>query len=179
MKDSILLEKTAEELSTQKARLVELMLARKTAQQRIEPLKRDATATKAQLPASWAQQRLWFFDQLEGGTSAYNVPLVLRLRGSLDEDALLRALHEIVQRHEVLRTTFVNANGEPRQEIAATADPAAPKARAARCKKQRSKSPLMEAGGRCPASFRFDPLSFTANYSRSEYFNGIAANGEL
>ena len=53
MKDSILLEKTAEELSTQKARLVELMLARKTAQQRIEPLKRDATATKANGPRSF------------------------------------------------------------------------------------------------------------------------------
>src|SRR4030095_11533146 len=108
------------ELSAQKAKLVELLLTRKAAQQRIERLQRDVTATKAQLPASWAQQRLWFFDQLEGGTSAYNVPLVLRLHGSLDEDALLRALHEIVQRHEVLRTTFVNVNGEPRQEVAAT-----------------------------------------------------------
>ncbi|HEX2079919.1 MAG TPA: amino acid adenylation domain-containing protein, partial [Longimicrobium sp.] len=70
------------------------------------------------LPLSFAQQRLWFLEQLEPGGSAYNVPVALRLRGALDVPALERAVEEIVRRHEVLRTTFAQAGGEPVQVIA-------------------------------------------------------------
>ncbi|HYH79975.1 MAG TPA: condensation domain-containing protein, partial [Longimicrobium sp.] len=70
------------------------------------------------LPLSFAQQRLWFIDQLEPGSAAYNVSVALRLRGGLDAGALTWALGEVVRRHEVLRTTFgVDAEGEPVQVI--------------------------------------------------------------
>src|SRR5262249_11460357 len=59
------------------------------------------------IPASFAQQRLWFIDQLEPGGHMYNSPLSLRIRGSLDPIIVQRALDEIVARHETLRTTFV------------------------------------------------------------------------
>ncbi|HEX8351419.1 MAG TPA: amino acid adenylation domain-containing protein, partial [Pyrinomonadaceae bacterium] len=71
------------------------------------------------VPLSFAQQRLWFLDQLEPGASAYNVPLAVRLTGQLDAGALARSLSEIVSRHESLRTTFdVAADGQPVQVIA-------------------------------------------------------------
>jgi amino acid adenylation domain-containing protein len=72
----------------------------------------------ARVPASWAQQRLWFIDQLEGGSAGYHICLALRLSGSLNERALRNALDETVQRHEALRTVFVSVDGEPVQEIA-------------------------------------------------------------
>jgi len=55
---------------------------------------------------SFPQQRLWFVDQLEGGSAQYNIPSALRLKGRLDRDALQHALDTIVERHEVLRTTY-------------------------------------------------------------------------
>ncbi|NWD75281.1 amino acid adenylation domain-containing protein, partial [Pseudomonas gingeri] len=71
------------------------------------------------LPLSFAQQRLWFLAQLEGGSAAYHIPASLRLHGSLDQPALQRALDRIVARHEVLRTTFIQLPGqEPEQHIA-------------------------------------------------------------
>ncbi|HOR01623.1 MAG TPA: condensation domain-containing protein, partial [Anaerolineae bacterium] len=69
------------------------------------------------LPLSFAQQRLWFLDQLEPGTASYNVPDRLRLRGALDVTALERSLNEVVRRHEVLRTTFPTVDGRPAQAI--------------------------------------------------------------
>jgi amino acid adenylation domain-containing protein len=78
----------------------------------IEPCDREAP-----LPLSFAQQRLWFLEQMEGG-EAYQVPMGLRLAGELDRPALVRALNRIVSRHEALRTTFGGAHGEPVQRIA-------------------------------------------------------------
>src|SRR5262245_9709363 len=74
-------------------------------------------ARRAVLPLSFAQQGLWFLDQLEGGTSLYNEFGALRIDGPLDVDALQRSISEIVRRHEVLRTTFPMANGFPVQSI--------------------------------------------------------------
>jgi amino acid adenylation domain-containing protein len=77
------------------------------------PVRRDRP-----LPLSFAQQRLWFIDQLEPGGSAYNLPVVLRMRGVLDAPALAWALGETVKRHEALRTTFaMGEDGEPVQVI--------------------------------------------------------------
>ena len=70
-----------------------------------------------QLPLSFGQQRLWFLDQLEPGSASYNVPMSVRLTGGLNVTALEKTLSEVVRRHEVLRTRFVNAGGEPRQEV--------------------------------------------------------------
>ena len=70
------------------------------------------------LPLSYAQQRIWFLEQLEGPSPIYNIPLSLHLNGKLDVTAFKAALQEIVQRHEVLRTTFPVADGVPHQQIA-------------------------------------------------------------
>ncbi|MBW3585942.1 MAG: amino acid adenylation domain-containing protein, partial [Cyanobacteria bacterium 0813] len=69
------------------------------------------------LPLSFAQQRLWFLDQLMSGTPLYNIPNPLRLKGSLNVTALEQSLSEIVRRHEALRTTFSAVNGQPIQII--------------------------------------------------------------
>ena len=68
------------------------------------------------VPLSFAQQRLWFLEQL--GDSNYLVPATLRLVGPLDVDALERSLNEIVARHDALRTTFTAIDGQPMQVIA-------------------------------------------------------------
>ena len=76
------------------------------------------------LPLSFAQQRLWFLDQLDPGNPIYNIASALRLHGPLDIDALERTLNEIVRRHESLRTVFREENGiavqviQPEQYIA-------------------------------------------------------------
>ncbi|HEU0053813.1 MAG TPA: condensation domain-containing protein, partial [Longimicrobium sp.] len=72
----------------------------------------------AAIPLSFAQQRLWFLEQLGNLGSTYHIPVRLRLRGALDRDALVRALDGIVARHEALRTTFPAVDGEPVQHIA-------------------------------------------------------------
>jgi amino acid adenylation domain-containing protein len=68
-------------------------------------------------PASFAQQSLWFLDQLNPGKATYNIPSALRVRGDLDADVLKTALTEIVRRHETLRTRFVAVHGEPQQVV--------------------------------------------------------------
>ena len=69
------------------------------------------------IPVSFAQQRLWFIGRLEGPTALYNIPLVLRLRGSLDVPALDAALRDLIERHEVLRTIITESDGQPWQDI--------------------------------------------------------------
>ncbi|MFD0746128.1 amino acid adenylation domain-containing protein [Phytohabitans flavus] len=90
-------------------------LAAKVAQRRrkaltlpaITPVPRDAP-----LPASYGQRRLWFLDQLETGAAVYNTSLYLEIDGALDVELLRRALTAIVERHELLRTQFVDRDGE-------------------------------------------------------------------
>ena len=72
---------------------------------------------EAELPLSFAQQRMWFFDQLSSGTSAFNIALGVRLKGSLNVTALEQTFSEIIRRHEVLRTIFPAVNAEPIQII--------------------------------------------------------------
>ncbi|HYR10585.1 MAG TPA: condensation domain-containing protein, partial [Longimicrobium sp.] len=69
------------------------------------------------LPLSFAQQRLWFLEQMGGLGSTYHIPGRLPLRGELDREALVRALNRLVERHEALRTTFALQGGEPEQRI--------------------------------------------------------------
>ncbi|MBV9790944.1 MAG: amino acid adenylation domain-containing protein, partial [Chloroflexi bacterium] len=68
-------------------------------------------------PLSFAQQRLWFLQQLEPASALYTIPGILHLRGQLRQDALDRSLHALVQRHEVLRTTFLDVDSQPIQLI--------------------------------------------------------------
>ncbi|HVG44721.1 MAG TPA: condensation domain-containing protein, partial [Longimicrobium sp.] len=79
----------------------------------IEPVERGAD-----LPLSFAQQRLWFIERLEGAGAAYHITVRRRLRGELHRAALRRALDRIVARHEALRTTFAEVDGAPVQRVA-------------------------------------------------------------
>ncbi|MBI6587684.1 syringopeptin non-ribosomal peptide synthetase SypA, partial [Pseudomonas syringae] len=72
----------------------------------ILPVKRDQP-----MPLSFAQQRLWFLAQMDGGNQAYNIPMALSLEGTLDVTALTRALARIVERHETLRSRLVSREG--------------------------------------------------------------------
>jgi amino acid adenylation domain-containing protein len=71
----------------------------------------------ADSPLSFAQQRLWFLDQLHPGNSAYNIPAAARLSGRLNLASLEQALLEILARHEALRTVFVTVNKQPVQRV--------------------------------------------------------------
>jgi amino acid adenylation domain-containing protein len=79
----------------------------------ITPVPRDR-----ELPLSFAQRRLWFLDQMDPGNPLYNVPRAIRLTGNLNVPALLRALNALVERHEILRTTYQVAVDQPVQVVA-------------------------------------------------------------
>src|ERR1051325_6588922 len=85
--------------------LLAQLLKKKSAQPRI-------------VPASFAQQRLWFLDQLEPGSTSYNIPIALRLVGELNYGILQQTINEVVRRHETLRTSFAVVELEPVQVIA-------------------------------------------------------------
>ena len=103
-------------LSPAKRALLELKLKQKQAQE----TSRGVTPREdfAPAPLSFAQQRLWFLEQLEPGSPAYHIPAIFQLQGELNVPALTASLNEIVQRHEALRTRFTTVNGQPSQQIA-------------------------------------------------------------
>ena len=74
------------------------------------------------VPLSYAQQRLWFLQELEGPGGAYNIPLALRLHGNLDKDALREAVRDVSLRHESLRTLFLQTPAGPGQHVAEAAE---------------------------------------------------------
>src|SRR5205085_8348005 len=103
----------------QRARRASRALQRKkqsgTATARNRILRRSASQIAP--PLSFAQQRLWFLDQLEPGSSAYNLPMSVSFKGRLRIDALEQTVSEIIRRHEILRTKFSMADGQPAQLI--------------------------------------------------------------
>ncbi|MEW6737965.1 MAG: condensation domain-containing protein, partial [Acidobacteriota bacterium] len=80
---------------------------------RILPVARDQ-----EIPLSFSQQRLWFIDKLTPDSPAYNIPTAVRLRGTVNIEVLLQSINEVVCRHETLRTTFIDIDGQPVQKIA-------------------------------------------------------------
>lgn len=82
----------------------------------VPPIK--AIEREAELPLSFAQQRLWFLSQLDPNIASYNIPAAFRLNGPLDISALEKSLREVINRHEVLRTRFLTVEGRPKQIIA-------------------------------------------------------------
>ena len=77
----------------------------------------SARASGGPAPLSFGQERLWFIDQLQPGSSAYNIPAIFPLFGPVSPDLLERCVAEIVRRHEILRTTFAVLDGRPAQII--------------------------------------------------------------
>ncbi len=78
----------------------------------ITPVSRDGN-----LPLSFAQARLWLLEQLNPGSSIYNMPAAVHFRGELNVEALEESINEIIRRHEVLRTAFISVDGQPLQKI--------------------------------------------------------------
>jgi amino acid adenylation domain-containing protein len=74
------------------------------------------------LPLSFSQQRLWFLDQLDPGNYAYNLAHAMEISGALNVEALQRAFNAIVERHEILRTRFIDNDGTPFQKIESAAE---------------------------------------------------------
>ncbi|HAC15568.1 MAG TPA: hypothetical protein DCE78_06440, partial [Bacteroidetes bacterium] len=81
------------------------------------------TKDSNRISLSHAQQRLWFFDQLEGAGNTYNMPVAMWHNGNLDVPAIIKSIYTITQRHEVLRSRFGTANGEPFCTIADSVPP--------------------------------------------------------
>lgn len=79
--------------------------------------RQSSEGKSAEACLSFAQQRLWFIDQLEQGRAHYHKPCGLILRGPLDREALSRSIQRIIQRHEILRTVFVVRNEQPMQVV--------------------------------------------------------------
>ncbi len=106
-------------------------------------------------PLSFAQERLWFLDRLAPGNPAYNLPAAVLLRGRLDRRAFERGLAEIVRRHDVLRTTFHTAGGQPRQRVAPSGDPDLPMADLSALGEAERRTELRRLAG-AEARFAFD-----------------------
>jgi hypothetical protein len=106
------------QLSPEKRELLEERKRRRLAihqnQQMIPSFSRDEA-----IPLSFAQQRLWFIDQLVPGTPAYNGTLTIALTGPLNRQVLQQSLNEIVKRHEILRASFPNQDGQAVQHVTA------------------------------------------------------------
>jgi amino acid adenylation domain-containing protein len=103
------------ELAERKAEIITFLKQNRVSRSNMSPI--QPVPRDKELSLSFAQQGLWFLDQLEGQSATYNVPQAVRLEGSLHITALEQTLREIVQRHEILRTTFSMSDGKPRLVI--------------------------------------------------------------
>ena len=95
------LTKNLTKLPPNKRQLLELLLR----EQGVDPARLPISAHRSgtdSFPLSFAQQRLWFLNRLEGASTAYNVPVAMRLHGELDAGALDLALGDVIARHESL-----------------------------------------------------------------------------
>ena len=109
-------------LCSNKKELFQLLLEERARRlQRIPRIRRDTANDVWVAPVSYAQERLWTVDKIEGGSAGYQVPIAVRLDGQLDVVALRKALDTLISRHEILRTVFREVDGAPMQQIASVA----------------------------------------------------------
>ncbi|MCY1047782.1 amino acid adenylation domain-containing protein [Corallococcus sp. bb12-1] len=127
--------------------------------------------TPSRAPLSFAQQRLWFFERLEPGTSVYNLHTMLRCDGPLDVSALVRAFESLAARHEALRTTFVEEGEQVFQHVspALTVDVPVDDLRSLpQAEREAEARRLAEAEGRRPFDLAAGPLLRTRLLKLSE-----------
>ncbi len=106
------------ELTAYKPHLLSMLEEDADAAKRIKPQRGDTLRKQEDIPLSYAQQALWFLHEMEPSSKpAYNVMVMLRLKGVLETDVLKKSFQEVMKRHESLRTCFKPVNGEPVQRI--------------------------------------------------------------
>ncbi|BAZ33697.1 amino acid adenylation domain-containing protein (plasmid) [Cylindrospermum sp. NIES-4074] len=104
-----------QELKKRKTEILEFLHRGNTAAFKLPPIL--PALQDNDLPLSFAQQRLWFLNQLEPDSTVYNMPTAYRLTGTLNVTALEQSLNQIWQRHSILRATFASIDGQPKQAI--------------------------------------------------------------
>ncbi|MGD1897772.1 MAG: amino acid adenylation domain-containing protein [Phormidesmis sp.] len=112
--EAVLTHELNAQLKRRKSEIITFLQQSKGAQTapKILPVQRPSN-----IPLSFAQQRLWFLHQMQLDSAVYNLPLAIRVGGTLDVQAFTESLNRIVQRHEVLRTQFITVDGQPVQKI--------------------------------------------------------------
>ncbi|CAM4092980.1 non-ribosomal peptide synthetase [Pseudoalteromonas ostreae] len=100
-----------------RAKLKALMAAKKLKEKSAVPKMVKHHEKGSMIPLSFTQQRLWNIDQMQEGSVEYNMPIVLRLKGNLNHDALTWCFNTIVNRHHILRTTYHAQDGKPYQVL--------------------------------------------------------------
>ncbi|MEB3357176.1 MAG: amino acid adenylation domain-containing protein [Synechococcales bacterium] len=114
--EAVLTEDLSTQLQARKAEILAFLRQHETkVSATIQPVPRTGP-----LPLSFAQQRLWFLEQMQQEGAVYNIPLAVQVQGWLDEAAFSQSLNALVQRHEALRTRFIVVDGQPVQEIVAS-----------------------------------------------------------
>jgi amino acid adenylation domain-containing protein/non-ribosomal peptide synthase protein (TIGR01720 family) len=106
-----------QEMKEHKAELRQLLLSESLSASAQAGDQIPVVSRRQTLPLSFAQERLWFLDRLEPGAATYSMPAAIRLQGRLDLPVLEQVITALVQRHEVLRTTFATVDGRPKQII--------------------------------------------------------------
>ncbi|MEG4490504.1 amino acid adenylation domain-containing protein [Microcoleus sp. D3_18_C4] len=118
LKIALSIEDLFQELSL--AQLAEKILEKLAEAPKIASI--QAVSRLQNIPLSFAQERLWFFDQLEPGNPFYNLCGAVRITGQLNAEALRQSIEKIIERHEILRTAFAAVEGQPIQVVAAAGD---------------------------------------------------------
>ncbi len=113
-------EKKARLLSVEEKKALAAKLLRQKQQKQQKKQSRAKAKAKKQpkkFPLSYAQQRLWLLDQLDSGNPAYNIPGAIKIEGRINIGVLEQSFRELIQRHEILRTSFINIDGQAYQQI--------------------------------------------------------------
>ncbi|CAH9058833.1 D-alanine--D-alanyl carrier protein ligase [Pseudoalteromonas sp. CIP111854] len=108
------------QLKQRKPEIIEFLAQQKNGSERTQqPVSAipKSTADNGSITASFAQQRLWFIDQLQQGSAEYNLPTPIRIKGPFNQQAAQVALIKIIERHQSLRTVFRAVEGEPKQYV--------------------------------------------------------------